>query len=75
MDVSVVVPLYNEQDSVQLMYRAIADAIKDTLPDYEIIFVDDGSSDDTFQLAKQLAAEDPRLRILTWINAPGPPGD
>jgi glycosyltransferase involved in cell wall biosynthesis len=66
VDVSVVVPLYNEEDSVELMYRAIADAIKDALPDYEIIFVDDGSSDDTFQLAKQLATEDPRLRVLKF---------
>jgi glycosyltransferase involved in cell wall biosynthesis len=66
VDVSVVVPLYNEQDSVELLYRAIADAISDALPDYEIIFVDDGSSDDTFHLAKQLAAEDPRLRVLKF---------
>ena len=66
MDVSVVVPLYNEEDSVELMYSAINNAIASELPDHEIIFVDDGSSDDTFHLAKQLAADDPRLRVLKF---------
>jgi len=66
VDVSVVVPLYNEQDSIELLYSSITDAIVETLPDYEVIFVDDGSSDDTFQLAKQLAADDVRLRVLKF---------
>ncbi len=66
MDVSVVVPLYNEQDSIRLLYGAITNAIASRLPDYEIIFVDDGSSDDTFQIAEQLAADDARLRVLKF---------
>ena len=66
MDVSVVVPLYNEKDSIQLLYDAISDAVADEFPDYEIVFVDDGSSDDTFDLAKKLAADDPRLRVLKF---------
>lgn len=66
MDVSVVVPLYNEQDSIELLYSAITEAIADALPNYEIIFVDDGSSDDTFHLAKQLAAVDAKLRVLKF---------
>lgn len=66
MDVSVVVPLYNEQDSIQLLYDSIKSAIIDAFPNYEIILVDDGSSDDTFMLAKQLAAKDERLRVLKF---------
>jgi len=64
--VSVVVPLFNEQDSIKLLHSSITSAIASTLPDYEIIFVDDGSSDDTFHLAKQLAADDARLRVLKF---------
>ncbi|MBU2676279.1 MAG: glycosyltransferase family 2 protein [Gammaproteobacteria bacterium] len=64
--ISVVVPLYNEQESIQLLYSSITDAISNALPEYEIIFVDDGSNDNTFHLAKQLAAEDPRLRVLKF---------
>ncbi len=64
MEVSVVVPLYNEQDSIELLYSTITDAISNTIPDFEIIFVDDGSHDNTFHLAKQLAASDTKLRVL-----------
>lgn len=64
MEVSVVVPLYNEQDSIELLYSTITDAISNTIPDYEIIFVDDGSRDNTFKIAKQLAASDTKLRVL-----------
>lgn len=66
MDVSVVVPLYNEQDSVQLLYRSITDSVSGVFPDYEIVLVDDGSSDDTFKLARQLADDDSRLRVLKF---------
>lgn len=66
MDVSVVVPLYNEEDSIQLLYESITSAVADQFPDYEIIFVDDGSGDDTFKLAKQLAGDDGRLRVLKF---------
>jgi len=64
--VSVVVPRYNEEDSIQLLYRAITDAISTELPNYELIFVDDGSSDATFELAEQLAGEDSKLRVLKF---------
>jgi len=64
VEVSVVVPLYNEQDSIELLYSTITDAISNTIPDFEIIFVDDGSHDNTFHLAKQLAASDTKLRVL-----------
>ncbi|NNE35230.1 MAG: glycosyltransferase family 2 protein, partial [Rhodothermales bacterium] len=66
MDVSVVVPLFNEEESIELLYRSITDAVADVLPDYEIIFVDDGSSDDTFELAEQLAGQNPRLKVLKF---------
>ena len=66
MKVSVVVPLYNEEDSVQLLYEAITDAIAVDLPDYEILFVDDGSADATFALAEELAKQDPKLRVLKF---------
>ncbi len=66
MDISIVVPLYNEEESIRLLHRAITEAIVETLPDYEIIFVDDGSRDDTFDIAEQLAARDPRLRVIKF---------
>ena len=66
MEVSIVVPLYNEAESIRLLHRSITDAIVSMLPDYEIIFVDDGSRDDTFDIAEQLATADPRLRVIKF---------
>lgn len=59
-DVSVVVPLYNEEQSVAMLQRELADAL--TGLDYEIIFVDDGSQDET---VARIAAS-PRTRILRF---------
>ena len=66
MDVSIVVPLYNEQESIRILHRAISEAIAPTSLDYEIIFVDDGSRDSTFNIAEQLACDDRKLRVLKF---------
>ena len=64
-NVSVVVPLYNEEQSVAILQRELADAL--TGLDYEIIFVDDGSRDET---VARLAA-DPRTRVLRFEKNAG----
>lgn len=66
MDLSIVVPLYNEEDSVTPLYQAIADVLDSILGHAEIIFVDDGSSDGTFAVAERLAATDRRLRVVKF---------
>lgn len=68
LDLSVVVPLYNEEESVRPLYAAIADALASLeLPrGAEILFVDDGSRDRTFVFAESLAAGDPRLRVVKF---------
>jgi glycosyltransferase involved in cell wall biosynthesis len=64
-NVSVVVPLYNEEQSVAILQRELADAL--TGLDYEIIFVDDGSQDKT---VARIAA-DPRTRVLPFEKNAG----
>lgn len=66
MDLSIVVPLYNEQDSVVPLYEAITDALRGVAGKAEIIFVDDGSRDRTFEIAEAIAAEDKRLRVVKF---------
>jgi glycosyltransferase involved in cell wall biosynthesis len=65
-EISVVVPVYNEEDSVTPMYRAITDALEPTGRSYEILFVDDGSKDLSIPRARELAAQDPRLAIVQF---------
>lgn len=63
---SVIAPLYNEEDSVGLLYRKIKEAAESTNLMYEIIFVDDGSSDTTVKKAEALAKQDKQLRVVVF---------
>ncbi|MDR0293036.1 MAG: glycosyltransferase family 2 protein [Oscillospiraceae bacterium] len=62
--VSVVVPLYNEREVIRESYRRLKEVMDGTGESYEIIFVDDGSRDETWPIAHELAEGDPRLRLL-----------
>lgn len=66
VDLSVVVPLYNEEESIAPLYRAIVDVLDAQALNYEIVFVDDGSSDGTFPAAERLAKADKRLRVIKF---------
>ena len=66
VEISVVVPIYNEEDSVPLLYKAIVDAVEPTGRPFEIIFVDDGSRDQSIPRARELASNDARLVILRF---------
>lgn len=63
---SVVVPLYNEEDSVRILHERISDALVRADIDYELLFVDDGSRDRTLEVAAGIAAHDPRLRVVEF---------
>jgi glycosyltransferase involved in cell wall biosynthesis len=64
--VSVVVPLYNEEESVQPLFERITAALGGAGLDYEILFVNDGSRDRTFEIAAGLADRDSRLRVIDF---------
>jgi glycosyltransferase involved in cell wall biosynthesis len=61
--ISVVVPLYNEEESVTPLVAAVRDALADEAP-WELVLVDDGSRDATASVAAALADEDPRVRLI-----------
>lgn len=66
MELSLIVPLYNEEESVVPLYEAISAAVRPLGIRHEILFVDDGSSDNTFGRARELALRDPNLRIIRF---------
>ena len=65
-DLSIVVPLYNEDESVRPLYESITNAIDPMEREVEIIFVDDGSKDHTFNVAAKIASTDKRLRVVKF---------
>lgn len=64
--VSVIVPLFDEEDNVERVYEAITDALSAAAIKFEMIFVDDGSADETFNKAEALARQDPRLTVVKF---------
>ncbi|SFP25213.1 glycosyltransferase family 2 protein [Hydrogenimonas thermophila] len=62
MKLSVVIPVMNEEDNIAPLFKAVREALKDI--DYELIMVDDGSSDKTVEKMKELADE--RTKILVF---------
>ena len=71
---SVVVPLFNEADSVRPLVEAVRASLSTGIRRWELILVDDGSSDSTALLAEELAASDPRVRVLRLARNYGQTG-
>jgi glycosyltransferase involved in cell wall biosynthesis len=61
---SVVVPFHNEQENVAELYQRLHTVMQATSESYELLFVDDGSSDATFKLLKEIAAVDSRVSVV-----------
>ncbi len=66
VEVSIIVPLFNEAQNVRLLYSAIVEAMNTSHRSYEIVLVDDGSTDDTAGIAKELTRSDSAVRVIRF---------
>ncbi|MBX7071705.1 MAG: glycosyltransferase family 2 protein [Pirellulales bacterium] len=64
--ISIVVPIYNEQENVRALHAAITAAVAPLGRPYEILLVDDGSTDGTSDLLRELATRDPAVRVVRF---------
>jgi dolichol-phosphate mannosyltransferase len=62
--ISVVVPIYNEEEIVKMFHSAMADAMSDIGEPWEVVYVNDGSRDSSLQLLKELQAEDEHVVVV-----------
>jgi glycosyltransferase involved in cell wall biosynthesis len=65
-ELSIVVPLYNEEDSLRPLYSAITRAVEPLRISFEIVFVDDGSRDATVRIADEIARCDLRVCLVKF---------
>lgn len=66
IDLSIVIPIHNEEPNLEALCRELTEAFSGGGKSYEIIFVDDGSTDKSFALLERLQLADPRLRIIRF---------
>lgn len=71
LELSVVVPLYNERESLKILYDRLASTLQSAGISYEVIFVDDGSNDGSWQEIKQLHADYPPVRAIRFARNNG----
>ncbi|MFT0877476.1 glycosyltransferase family 2 protein [Rhodopseudomonas sp. G2_2311] len=69
LQLSVVVPTFNERDNVELLFRKLEAALVGVA--WEVIFVDDNSPDGTWQVVREMARRDPRARCIRRIGRRG----
>lgn len=66
MDISIVIPLYNEEESLPELYRWLKEVIGKQQWTHELLFVDDGSTDGSWKIVEELSAKDPNVRGISF---------
>lgn len=61
---SIVIPVYNEEESLPILYNELLDVLINTGKPYEVIFVDDKSKDKSYQILKKFAKENKHIKLL-----------
>src|SRR5579859_1002729 len=64
--ISIIVPLFNEEESLSALYREITIVLPTLSKEYEIVIVDDGSTDTSLKLLKQLASKDKHVHVFSF---------
>ena len=68
MNLSIVIPLLNEEESLNELYHWIADVMQSNGFLYEILFIDDGSTDDSWKIIRTLAETHPEVKGLRFLK-------
>ena len=66
MEISVIVPSFNEEKNVPLIYERLTSTLSQISDDYEIIFVNDCSKDNTLEVIKQLSKKDSHVKYISF---------
>lgn len=65
---SVVIPVYNEEDNLKQLYEKIKSSIEPLRKSWELLLIDDGSSDNSYGILQELSAADPRLKVVRFVR-------
>jgi glycosyltransferase involved in cell wall biosynthesis len=68
MDISVIIPVFNEEGSVKKLYYKLTDVLTKIKTEYEIVFIDDGSSDKTLERIIAIRESDEHVKVLSFTK-------
>lgn len=66
MNISIVVPVYNEEDNIRPLHEELSETLASPSKGYEIIYVDDGSSDGSLECLRALAEEEEHVKVIQF---------
>jgi len=66
MMLSIVIPVYNEEDNIAALYDRVSNGANACHEDYEVLVVDDGSHDATVELLQSINRRDPRWKVISF---------
>mgnify|MGYP003337729115 FL=1 len=66
--ISIVIPLYNEQETIPELHRRLTDAMKNVNDSYEIIWINDNSKDDSLRVMKSFAEKDTHVKVIDFAR-------
>jgi glycosyltransferase involved in cell wall biosynthesis len=64
--ISVLIPIFNEEENISPLYEKLTSVLNRIGKDYEVIFIDDGSSDGTLSLLRPICKKDPRIKFISF---------
>jgi len=65
-EISIIIPIKNESENLQRLHQELTASLEPVGRPYELIFIEDGSTDESFQLLAKLQASDPRVRVIRF---------
>ncbi len=64
--ISIIVPCYNEEETVEIFYKETSKYLKEIIDKYEIIYINDGSKDNTLSKVKKIADKDKKIKYISF---------
>lgn len=66
VEITVIVPIFNEEENIMPLYSELIDALSPLNKRYEVIFIDDGSTDKSFEILSRIQKEDANVRVIQF---------